>query len=41
MGSGTTGIACHKHNIDFVGIELDPDKFKEANERRHDPNVLR
>ena len=38
MGSGTTGIACKNLNRNFIGIELDPEYFKIAenriNERR-------
>ena len=30
MGSGTTGIACKKHNRNFIGIELDQEYFKIA-----------
>lgn len=33
MGSGTTGIACKKHNVDFIGIELDKEYFKIAKDR--------
>ena len=33
MGSGTTGVACKKHNIDFIGIELNPQNFKLAEDR--------
>ena len=33
MGSGTTGIACQKYEVDFIGIELDTDYFKIAEER--------
>jgi len=33
MGSGTTGVACVKHNRDFVGIELDKDYFDIAKRR--------
>ena len=32
-GSGTTGLAAHKHGCDFVGTEIDPDYFKAAQER--------
>lgn len=27
MGSGTTGLACQRYGVDFVGIEIDPDYF--------------
>jgi hypothetical protein len=30
MGSGTTGIACLRTNRNFVGIEKDPEHFKNA-----------
>jgi len=33
MGSGTTGVACQQLNRDFIGIELDPEYFKIAEER--------
>ena len=33
MGSGTTGVACKNLNRDFIGIELDEDYFKIAEER--------
>lgn len=33
MGSGTTGIACKKHNRNFIGIELDPDYYELAKTR--------
>ena len=33
MGSGTTGLSCKNHNIDFIGIELNPDNFKLAKNR--------
>ena len=33
MGSGTTGVAAVRNNRDFIGIELDPDYFKIAEER--------
>jgi len=33
MGSGTTGIACKKHNYNFIGIELDPEYMKIAKAR--------
>ncbi len=35
MGSGTTGIACKILNREFIGIELDKDYFKIAEERIH------
>ena len=33
MGSGTTGVACKNLHRNFIGIELDPDYFKIAEER--------
>tara|TARA_B100000029_G_C17329331_1_gene871109 strand:+ start:165 stop:860 length:696 start_codon:yes stop_codon:yes gene_type:complete len=33
MGSGTTGLSCKNHNIDFIGIELNPNNFKLAKNR--------
>ena len=33
MGSGTTGVACCNTNRDFIGIELDKDYFKVAQDR--------
>ena len=33
MGSGTTGVACCNTNRDFIGIELDKDYFKIAQDR--------
>jgi len=33
MGSGTTGIACKKLNRNFIGIEIDKDYFKLAEQR--------
>jgi len=33
MGSGTTGVACKNLNRNFIGIELDPDYFKIAQQR--------
>lgn len=33
MGSGSTGVACVNTNRKFIGIELDPDYFKIAEER--------
>ena len=32
-GAGTTGIACKKLGYDFIGIELDNDYFRIAEER--------
>lgn len=33
MGSGSTGVACVRTNRNFIGIELDVNYFKIANER--------
>ena len=33
MGAGTTGMACKKLGYDFIGIELDKDYFRLAQER--------
>lgn len=33
MGSGTTGVACKNLNRDFIGIELDKEYFKIAEQR--------
>ena len=33
MGSGTTGLACLRRGVPFVGVEMDPVHFKTAVER--------
>ena len=33
MGSGSTGVACCNTNRDFIGIELDKEYFKIAEQR--------
>ena len=33
LGSGTTGVSAVKHNMDFIGIELDQKYFEIAKER--------
>ena len=33
MGSGTTGVACLEQSRDFIGIEINPDYFKIAEQR--------
>ena len=33
MGSGTTGVACKNLNRKFIGIELDEEYFKTAENR--------
>ena len=35
MGSGTTGVACKNLNRHFIGIELDENYYKIAEERIH------
>lgn len=37
MGSGSTGVACKNLNRDFIGIELDENYFKIANDRINKP----
>lgn len=39
MGSGTTGIACLNTNRRFIGMELDDDYFKIANDRIREKEV--
>lgn len=36
MGSGSTGVACVNMNRNFIGIELDENYFKIADERIKD-----
>ena len=38
MGSGTTGVACKKLNRNFIGIELDENYFKIAEDRINESN---
>ena len=33
MGSGTTGVVCKEHNLDFIGIEINPQNY-ELSKRR-------
>ena len=33
MGTGTTGVACCKNNIDFIGIEISKKQFEYAKNR--------
>ena len=33
LGSGTTGLACKKRDLDFIGIELNEDYFDLASNR--------
>lgn len=37
MGSGSTGVACQNTNRNFIGIELDENYFKIAQERLNNP----
>lgn len=39
MGSGTTGVVCNDLNRNFIGIEIDDDIFKTAQERCRDKKV--
>ena len=39
MGSGTTGVACKNLNRNFIGIELDKEYFKIAEERINEKQV--
>ena len=36
MGTATTGIACKKYNVKFVGCEIDPYYFELAKKRIND-----
>lgn len=36
MGSGTTGLACKKYEVDFIGIEMDEKYFEIAKNRLND-----
>tara|TARA_R110000796_G_scaffold91016_6_gene195123 strand:+ start:308 stop:1036 length:729 start_codon:yes stop_codon:yes gene_type:complete len=40
MGSGTTGIACRNINREFIGVEMDKEIFKIAEERLNTLNVI-
>ena len=33
MGSGTTGVSCKRNNMNFIGIELNPNNFNIAKKR--------
>jgi len=35
-GVGTTAVSCVKHNLSFIGSEIDPTYFKIAEKRIHD-----
>ena len=37
MGSGTTGLACKNLNRKFIGIELDEEYYKIAQNRMYNP----
>lgn len=39
MGSGTTGVACKQLNRNFIGIELDTNYFKIAEERINESDL--
>lgn len=39
MGSGSTGVACRNLNRNFIGIELDENYFKIAEERIYDSQM--
>ena len=38
MGSGTTGVSCKNHDINFIGIELNPKNFNIAKQRIESTN---
>jgi site-specific DNA-methyltransferase (adenine-specific) len=38
-GSGTTSVACKNLNRDFIGIELDKEYFKIAEERINEEDL--
>ena len=40
MGSGTTGVACVRHGVDFIGIELDPAYHRIAERRIGEESCL-
>ena len=40
MGSGTTGVACKKHNINFIGIEINPYNYENAKNRINEPDLF-
>ena len=41
MGSGTTGVSALKHNLDFIGIELNKDNYDlAANRINENPNSV-
>lgn len=33
MGSGTTGVVCKKHKLNFIGMEINPQNFELAEKR--------
>lgn len=33
MGFGDVGVACHERGIDFIGIEIDAERFAHATQR--------
>ena len=38
LGSGTTGLACKKRDLDFIGVELNEDYFELAKNRINENN---
>ena len=40
MGSGTTGVACVNTGRNFIGIESDPEYYKIAHDRIHNPLLM-
>jgi site-specific DNA-methyltransferase (adenine-specific) len=40
MGSGTTAAVCKKHNIDFIGSELNIKNYEKAVKRINNINLL-
>jgi site-specific DNA-methyltransferase (adenine-specific) len=38
MGSGTTGVACVKAGLNFIGVEIDPTYFATAERRIYEAN---
>ena len=41
MGSGTTGVACHQTNRNFIGIELEPKYYEIAKKRINEAKAQR
>ena len=40
MGSGTTAVVCKKHNINFIGSELNEENYKNSIQRINNINLL-